>query len=480
LATKIHSQKYIRRIRELEPEDIKRVASKYLLKENLTIVSLLPKEKNAKAILNKKQLGSFNIGVENLSQETNLPIQKHTLDNASTVLIKEKHDFPLVSIKAIFKGGLRAEKENSNGLSNLLAQMLNKGTKSKTSVEIAKLIESKGARISSFSGNNSFGLSLDILSKDFDQMLELFSDLLINSSFPKKEIKKQKDKNLAQLKAQEDNIFDLGRKELKATLFTKHPYGLLEIGNKDSLAKINRRDLRAFRDKLCVGKNMVLAIFGDVNSKEALKKVQMLFNSLDAGKSYDITTEKEPQIKGMRQSFRESSKEQTLLMLGFHGTDVLSQDRYPLELICQVLSNPSGRLFSQIREKAGLAYTLGAYPVLGLDPGYITLYAATTKDNAEIVKKYILDELKLLKSGSLTDQELTHAKRALIGQKLISRQTNSACAMESSLDELYGLGFNYYQNYTELIEAVQLKDIQRCITQYFDINNYASVIVGPN
>ena len=126
-------------------------------------------------------------------------------------------------------------------------------------------------------------------------------------------------------------------------------------------------------------------------------------------------------------------------MLGFRGSTVFGQDRYALELITQILSRPSGRLFARIREKAGMAYSLGAYSVLGLDPGYIVVYAATTSENVETVKEEILSQLRLLKENPLGREELVQAKRALIGRKMIGRQTNSACALESALDELYGL-----------------------------------------
>ena len=150
-----------------------------------------------------------------------------------------------------------------------------------------------------------------------------------------------------------------------------------------------------------------------------------------------------------------------------------------LEIICQVLSQASGRLFSQIREKMGLAYTLGAYQVLGLGRGYLVIYIATTDEVVETVKKEILYQLRLLKQEPLIEEELVQAKRAIIAERLMSRQTNSACALENSLDELYGLGFNYYLKYADQINRVRAKDIQRCANQYFDLDNYAVVVVGP-
>lgn len=473
------TQAYIKKIQEVTSEDILTVANKYLTEKNLTIVALLPKDKNIKAKLNIKATPPSEIGIENLSPQTSSPIQKYTLANGVIVLIKEKHDLPLVSIKAVFKGGLHAEDEQTNGLSNLFAQMLAKGTKDKDAAEIAELIESRGARISSFSGNNSFGLSLEAQSKDFDSMLSLFAELLKDSTFPTGELRKQKNKNLAQIKVQEDSIFETGIKELKVSLFTKHPYRFTTIGSEKSLKNLKRKNLLTFQQNLCVGNNMVLAIFGDVDQQYAANKVRKLFGSIDSGAPYNVLSSHEPISKEVRKEFKQLDKQQSLVLFGFRGTDVLSPDRYPLELICQVLANPSGKLFTQIREEAGLAYAVGAYPVLGLDPGYIVLYAATTKDNVERVQQKVLEELKLLKRSSLTSEELMQAKRSLIGKQLINRQTNSAQAIESSLDELYGLGFNNYRNYVHLIENITLEDVQSCAKRYFDLTNYSLIVTGP-
>ena len=487
------TEKYIRKIQQVNSQDILRVANKYLLQSNLSIVALIPRDESAKFNSLKSSSGHLKIGIEHLSADTDKALtvkaapqqqakgaKKYILANGLTILVRENKDLPLVSIKAVFKGGLRAENQNINGLCNLVAQMLDKATTTKSAAEIAYLVESKGAHLTYFSGNNSFGLSLDLLSRDFDEMSALLADLITSSTFSQRELKRAKEKNLAQLKAREDDIFESGMRLLKTTLFQKHPYRFLTIGNEESLKKIKRRDLINFYRRFCVGKNMVLAVFGDVDAGEALVKLKELFAGLKAGDIPRIAPDEEPRIEtNAASSFKSLPKKQSLLLLGFHGTTVFARNRYAIEVICEVLSQASGRLFTQIREKRGLAYTLGAYSVSGLDPGYIVIYAATLAENVETVKREILRQLRLLKQKPLTEQELTQTKRALIGKKLISRQTNSACALESSLDELYGLGYNRYLEYSDRINRTTPEDVVRCANRYFDFNNYAVVIVGP-
>jgi len=496
------TERYIQKIKEVDAQDIQRVAKRYLLEDNLNIVALIPREGAVRLKRQKSPGGSLSIGIENLSKETeelhgskseinpvrsfgkeglvaSNGVKKYVLDNGITLLIKENRDLPLVSIKAVFKGGLRAEDENTNGLCNLVAQMLDKGTRSRNSAEIAYLVESRGAHLSSFSGNNSFGISLDLLSEDFDQMLPLLADLLINSVFPQSEIRRQKQRCLARIKACEDDIFDSGTRLLKETLFRKHPYRFLTLGNEKSLKKLRRRDLLDFYRNFCVGENMVLSIFGDVNGQQIPEKVNGLFKGIKSAEAPSISAQKEPKDKSLRTSSKPLPKRQTLALMGFGGVSVFNEDRFVLELLCQILSSASGRLFTQIRERPGLAYTLGAYQVLGLDPGYLVIYVATTRQFVETVKEEILHQLHLLKQEPLSEEELLRAKRALLGRKLIDRQTNSACAMESSLDELYGLGRNYYLGYAGRINQIEAADITRCARRYFDLSNYAVVVIGP-
>jgi zinc protease len=494
------TERYIRRIEAVTFEDILRVAKKYLNKENLSIVALTPRDKRRlsrgeernislafdpsaglsgqsfvnHAVAERPLLGS------GINGELSGEIKKYVLDNGLTVLVRENRDLPLISMKAVFKGGLRAETKGTNGLCNLTAHMLGKATKTKNAEEIADLIESKGARLGAFSGNNSFGLSLDLVSRDFDRMMLLFSELIIKARFPQKEFTRQKKENLAALQAQEDDIFQSGGRFLKSTLFERHPYAFDKIGSEKSLRQIRVRDLAGFYRKFCVAKNMVLVIFGDVSEKEAVAKAKKYFADLNSGASPVLKPAKEPAEKHVRTEHKFLNKKQSLLLMGFYGTTVFSEDRFILEAICQLLSQGSGKLFTQIREKAGLAYTLGAYSVVGLDPGYIVIYVATTDENVGRARETILKQLELLKREPLTEEEMSQIKRSLIGSTLISRQTNSACAMESSLDELYGLGYDYYLEYAGRINSLTPADIQRCAGQYFDLNNYSVIVVGPD
>ncbi|MFH1045960.1 MAG: pitrilysin family protein [Candidatus Omnitrophota bacterium] len=472
------TETYLENIERVGPEDVQRVAQKYLQQSRLTIAALKPLAK-AKSPAERPIRKKFILGLEQLSaNEEHNDVKRFTLDNGITLLVSENKDTPLATICAVFQGGLRAEDEKTNGISNLMVKLLDKGTKTRDAEEIARQIESKGAHLSAYSGYNSFLITLDLLSRDLDQMLPLLAQLILNPIFPQHELDRQKEQNLAQIKAQEDNLFESGNLTLKQALFQKHPYRFQPLGNKKSLKRLTRSDISAFYQKYCVGKNMVLAIFGDVNTDTVVAQAREYFATLPAGEKALIFAPKEEK-RAVRTATVLMPKQQSLVLMGFPGTTVYSDDKFALEIICQILSQSSGRLFNQIREQNAQAYTLGAHQVTGLDPGSIVIYVATTQENVPTVTETLRAQLAQLAAAPLSAAELAQAKRALVSEKLIGRQTNTARALEGALDELYSLGYDYYRSYAEHINAVDAQTVQRCATTYFDFKNYALVTVGP-
>ncbi len=474
------TEEYLKGINQVTPDQIKQAANAYLNQDNLSIVALTPKT-NGRPENSAAEAKTTAMAIAGLNDaaESGLSVKKYTLDNGLIVLISRDNELPLAAIRVALEGGLRAEEAKLNGISNLTAQMLTKGTKNKTSLEIAEFVEARGASLNCFSGNNSLGLSMDILSQDLDLMLELLSDLLVNSDFPEQELDRQKQKNLAQIRNEKEDIFSFSGRVLKLKLFPNHSYRFTSIGTEQSLNKIKRAHLVKFYRNLFRPDNVVISIFGDIDPQKVLLKIKQQFSGLKQTEPLVFKTVKQQKIKQPETVSKKLDKEQTLVMLGFYGTDIFSADRFRLELLSEILSHPSGRLFVNIRDKQGMAYTLGAYSVAGLDPGYIIVYVATTAGNQEKVKAEVLNQLRALARGEVTEQELLQTKRALVAGNLISRQTNAARAFESGLDELYGLGFDYYKEYNQTINAITAEQIKECANKYFSLQNYVTIIVGP-
>lgn len=464
------SQTYVEGIRDIKTEDIQRVAHKYLTMKNLTISAIVP----------KKKISSTKEGLLR-APSANSVVKKHILNNGLIVLFKEDHRLPIISIRIAMRGGLRAEEKDKNGLSNLVANMLTRGTFSRTSSEIAREVEKMGAGLASFSGKDTFGISLDLLNKDLIKGMNLASDVVSNPKFQQEEFERAKQEISAQIKQQLSDIFDSGWRLLRLKLFSKHPYRFHPLGTEGSLKNITRDDCFAFYKRFCRADNMVVAISGDVSWDTALKEVESSLGKLkSASLPAPIGGREDKEEVKYSETVEYMDKEQSLLVLGFKGAPLLSDDRYALEVMGEVLSGGGGRLYGRIREDLGLAYTLGAYPVFGVDTGYIIFYAAAKDISIPTVKESLIAQIDSLKTTVLDEEELRRAKESLIGRyRTETLQDIGAFSMMSALDELYGLGFDNYTRYEAMVRNVTADSIQNMAKKYLDMNKSAVVIIMP-
>jgi zinc protease len=166
-------------------------------------------------------------------------------------------------------------------------------------------------------------------------------------------------------------------------------------------------------------------------------------------------------------------------MIGYRGADIFSKDRHALDLIDEASSDLGSRFFIRIREQMGLAYFVGAAQMQGLVPGLFSFYVGTAPQKTEPVKTALLEEIRKLASEGLTAEELTRAKKKLIGSQQIAHQSNDAFGYQCALDELYGLGFDHYKALEREVEGVTLDEVKRVAAQYFLEQPYVLATVRP-
>jgi len=460
------SRDYLDAAQKVTLDDIKRVAAHYLTDENLTVVSLNPK-------------GSLLAKAEPAKPVSAGDVEKFELSNGLRLLVREDVRLPLVAMGAVFRSGLLAETPQTNGITRLMAKVLLKGTKTRTAEQIANQIEAVGGSISSEAGNNSFAVSLDITKPDVKLGVQLVSDVLLNAIMPEEAIAREKEVQIAAIKQDEEQLTTVARNILRQALFTQHPYALRANGSVDSVQRLTRKDLLEFRDRYVVAKNGVIFVFGDVKAAE----VKQLFEQALAGMKPGTLalTDVHPAAPLNKIETVESRKEkaQGVIMVGYRGADIFSPDRYPLQLIDEASSDLGSRFFVRIREQMGLAYYVGANQMEGLVPGLFAFYLGTDPQKIEPVKIALLDEIHKLATDGLTNEELARAKKKLIGQQEIANQSNDSFGYQCALDEIYGLGFNYYKSLEHGVEAVSLDDIKRVAAKYFRDQPYVLATVRP-
>ena len=460
------SREYLDKIQKVTLDDIKRVAVQYLTDENLTTVSLNPK------------------GSLKLKSETAMPavigqIQKFELSNGLRVLVREDARLPLIAISAVFRGGLLVETETTSGITRLVAKSLLKGTKTRTAEQIANQLEAVGGEITAEGGNNSLVVNLDVTQPDLALGTDILADVLLNATMLPDAVAREKEIQLARIKDEDEKPTAVARNLLKRTLFSNHPLALRSEGTPESVARLNSKDLLAFRDRYLVARNCVIAVFGNVKAGQVLELFEQKLGALPAGELALKDPPSSPYLTETKVVEAEREKAQAVLVVGFRGTDVFDPDRYALELIDEASSDLASRFFIRIREQMGLAYYVGASQIQTLSPGLFAFYLGTDPEKIESVKSAFLHEIRKLSTEGLTPIELARAKKKLIGQQQIQNQSNDVFAYMTALDELYGLGFNHSQELVSKVNEMTLDDIKRVAAKYFAKQHYVLAIVRP-
>jgi zinc protease len=462
------SERYLAAVKRVTPAEVQRVARQYLTPENRTLYALLPEGTAPKAAATSET-------------NTDEPIQKFELANGLRLLVKENHRLPFIEFRATFEGGVLAETAPNNGITQLMAKTLIKGTKHRSAEDIAREIESVGGSIDTYGGNQSFGVNAEVLSSDFGTGLDILADVILNPSFPADAFEREQEVQIANIQARKDDLLKSASIAMRKTLFGESGYGLDILGSEETVSALKAADLKAHHQKLAVPNNCVLAIYGDVKATEVKAAVEKAFAKWQraAGILPASPTPLASRPSTLSRVTETRDKKQAVLVVGFPGTTIRSEDRYALELIQEACSDLGSRLFLRVREQMGLAYYVGAQHFPGVAPGYFAFYTGTMPEKVDLVEKELLREAELLCAEGLTDAELKRAKSKIIGQKKISRQDLGHLASTTALDELYGLGFQHIDAEDALYEAVTLEQVKAAAIKYLKPDSAIIAIVKP-
>ena len=459
------SERYLAAVKQVSHADVQRIAREYLTRENRTLYALLPEGATPKL----KSEAELN---------TDHPIKKIELANGLKLLVKEDSRLPFVEFRAVFQGGVLAETVQNNGITQLLAKCLLKGTQKRSAEKIATEIESVGGHIDSYGGNQSFGVNLEVLKDDFAVGMDLLADVVLNPIFPANELEREKEIQIATIAARKDDLLKSAGVAMRRALFGDATYGLDPLGSEETVKLISTSDLNKFHKKLTAPNNCVLAIYGDIKIPEVKAAVEKYFGNWKRGAGSEFKVQSS-ELKEMKRVEELRDKKQAVLVIGFPGTTIHDDDHYALELIHESCSDLGSRLFLRIREQLGLAYYCGAQNFAGIVPGYFAFYTGTEPAKAGLVEKELLKEAELLRTEGLSAEELKRAKAKIIGQKKIHRQDLGNLASLTALDELYGLGYQHAEHDDAKFEAVTMEQIKIVAQKYLKPDAFVVSIQKP-
>lgn len=456
------SKKYVEAISRVTNDDIKRVAKRILVDSNLSVTVLKPL--------------TYQKSKEQSTQVESSAIKKIVLNNGLTVLLKPDKTVDLVAIHAVAHGGLRQETAELNGISQLFAQVWTKATQKRSPETIIKEKEERGADISGFAGRNSIGISMQVLSLDVHYALELLAEYLQTPAFPKSALEEERTKLLTLIERRDEDVMQSTIKATFAALYTTHPFRFDPLGSKEVVKKITDQDLKAYYQTLIKPESTVISVFGNFDQAQVSSVIERFMGKMPKSKSQLTSYKIEPQPKEHQKNIQ-TDKEQAVVVFGFKAPPLGDKDRWGMEVIDSVLgSGLNGRLFIKVRDELGKAYTVGSNYWTGVDTGAIGMFVLTTNDKVESVKEIIKKQLEELQNGLINDGELKDVKAYLKGSFKMSLSTNAALGSISALNELYGLGYDQYLKFDQMVEAVSKDDIKRIARQYLNEANAAVVV----
>jgi zinc protease len=417
------------------------------------------------------------------AQEIKLPpIKKTTLDNGLKVIVIEHHELPVVAFRLVLRSGSTYDPSEKAGLANLTAGLLSKGTKARTATQIAEEIDFVGGGLGAGSGFDATFATCQVLTKHFDVGLELLSDIILNPTFNEEEIDRLKKQTLAAIKQQKDDPNSVAAEKFREFVFGNHPYGQPTEGTEESIIKISRDDIVGFHKKHYVPDNTILAVVGDVKSKEVMRKVESEFGGWKKGGEPPppIVTEPPP-IQGHQILLVDKPDlTQTYIRVGHLGVERKNPDYYAIKVMNYILGGGgfSSRLMDEIRVKRGLTYGIYCSFDAFKMRGAYEVETFTRNDSTAAAITAIFEQIERIRTEGVTDKELEETKSFYNGYFPLQFETPSQIATQILIVELYDLGEDYLENYRNNISAVSKQDVLRVAKQYLDPENLKLVVVS--
>lgn len=403
------------------------------------------------------------------------PVQKTVLSNGISVITEQMPGVESCSLGIWVNAGSRNETRSINGVSHFIEHLLFKGTKKRTALDISREIESVGGVLNAFTGREYTCFFAKILNKDLPRAADLLSDIFMNSKFDSKEMEKEKLVVLQEIKMVEDTPDDLIHDLYAERFWQDHPLGWSILGPAETIKSMDRAAVLAyFKDKYSP-RNVFITAAGGLSHQKVLRLLKPMFGSLKSKGAREVvlTPMSEPGVKLVKKDL-----EQVHMCLGVPVPPQSHPDRYKIYLINTILgSGMSSRLFQEVREKRGLAYSVYTYLNLCRDAGTLVAYAGCNDAKFGEVSGLIIKEFERL-GKDVTEGELRGAKEQLKGGMLLGLETSENRMMKLARDEIYFGKPVTVKEIVRDIDKVTLKDLRKAASEFLSPERLTAVAMG--
>ncbi|WP_290459639.1 M16 family metallopeptidase [Romboutsia ilealis] len=403
--------------------------------------------------------------------------KKHVLENGLTIIGEEIPYVKSISLGIWINAGSRIEDEKISGISHFIEHMLFKGTKNRTSKQIASEIDNLGGQINAFTSKECTCYYVKLLDSHIDIGIDILSDMILNSKFNEDDLNKERSVIIEELKMYEDSPEDLAYDLLTENIYKNDPLGMNIIGTEESLKRLNREKLLDYFNKYYVPNNSVIAISGNFNFDEIINKIEEKFKGWK--KRFVNIDIKKAEFKSC---FLTKNKdiEQVNLAMSLEAVPLENDEEvYALAVINTVFGGSiSSRLFQKIREEKGLVYSIYSSQSLYRKCGELGIFASMSNDHLEEVYESIIEEIKIMKKDYLTEQEIKESKEQLKGSYILGLESTSSRMMSIGRSLLLNNKVESTDDILKSIDSVDRETIKKVIDKIFNLNKLGVCIVG--
>ncbi|MCX7642209.1 MAG: insulinase family protein [Armatimonadetes bacterium] len=403
------------------------------------------------------------------------------LPNGCVLIAQRLIGAPLISLYGFVKGGTVWELPEKVGSVNLMAQVLRRGTETKTAQEIDDALERRGAELSFTAGHEGIAVQLSCLPRDFAYCVSLLAEILRYPTFPEEELEKQRLRLINALKDAATRPEEVSyRRFLSLAYSPDHPFHYPSDGTLESVAALSRDDILEAYRKAFNPARTVFAVVGDMEPQEMLDPIAEAISDweTDSPKEVDFPPASLPESL-KREHVGLPDKLQAWINMGHKGLKRNDERFYAANVMTTILGAGWGRLFTQIRDNQGLAYAVGASLQAGLGEGpFVVRMGVNPKDIGRAIDSAIA-ELNKIRTEPPSEDEVSDAKSYLLGRLVLSMETTGGIAAMLVSCELYGLGLDYPQRAKSFYEPITPDQVREVALEVIHPERLVISIAGP-
>ena len=362
-------------------------------------------------------------------------IKKTILDNGIRVITERIPYASSVSIGIWVANGFRHERRESNGVAHFIEPLLFKGTERRSSLDIAREIDSVGGVLNAFTSREYVCYYAKVLDKFLPKAVDLLTDIFLHSTFDAEEIEKERRVVLQEINMMEDTPDDLIHDLFHQHFWKGHPLGMSILGDAESVTGLSRDAIVAYKNLMYRGDDIIVTAAGNLTHDQLIKLLEEHLHSVEPGNGRVASA---PPVYERRIELIEKDLEQIHVCLGLKGVQQSHPQRYDAFIMNAILGGSmSSRLFQEVREKSGLAYSVYSYIASHADAGSLVVYAGASPENSTELLEIMLREIGRFKSEPVPDLQLDGAREQLKGNLLLSLESSDNRMSRLAKNEIY-------------------------------------------